>query len=256
MIDLHCHILPGLDDGPATMEESLAMARVAADDGVKVIVATPHVDRELNLPDPNHVRRLVAQLNTALQAEGLALRVVPGAEVPAEPGLVEALQAGRVLTIGDCGHHVLVELPTTAPAMYAPELLFRLQVAGFTPVIAHVERAAIFRQRPEMLQEFHDRGYPLQMNVESLRAGWRTRHYARRLLRQGLVDVLASDGHDVRRRRPVLSPARAVLRSQPELFTRLTHGNPREMLRRGKGDQRGEEKHVPASPRRVGGQEG
>ena len=93
MIDLHCHILPGLDDGPATMAESLAMARMAAADGIRIIVATPHIDREFREPDPELVRRLVVSVNRALGAEGLPLRVLPGAEAPAEPELLEALQA-------------------------------------------------------------------------------------------------------------------------------------------------------------------
>lgn len=230
MIDLHCHILPGLDDGPATMEESLAMARMAAADGVRIIVATPHVDREFQEPDPELVRRLVVSLNRALGAEGLPLRVLPGAEAPAEPELLEALQAGQVLTVGDRGRHVLVELPTNAPATYAPELFFRLQLAGYTPVVAHVERAAIFRVQPNMLRDFHERGYRLQMNVSSLSSGFTTRRYARQLLREGLVDILASDGHDTRRRKPLLTGARRALRSA-ELFEELTLTNPGELLR-------------------------
>jgi len=230
VIDLHCHILPGLDDGPATMEESLAMARMAAADGIRIIVATPHVDREFREPDPELVRRLVVSLNRALGAEGLPLRVLPGAEAPAEPELLEALQAGQVITVGDRGRHVLVELPTNAPATYAPELFFRLQLAGFTPVVAHVERAAIFRVQPHMLRDFHERGYRLQMNVSSLSSGFTMRRYARRLLREGLVDILASDGHDTRRRKPLLTGARGVLRSA-ELFEELTLTNPGELLR-------------------------
>lgn len=253
LIDLHCHILPGLDDGPATLDESLAMARMAAADGVRIIVATPHVDRELKAPDPDLVRHLVTRLNKALQGEGVPLRVLPGGEVPAEPDLVEALQSRRVLTIGDLGHHVLVELPMTAPAMYAPQLLFRMQLAGFTPVIAHVERAAIFRQQPAMLEEFRNRGYGLQLNVDSLTAGWSTRRYARGLLHRGLVTILASDAHDTQRRRPLLSPARHVLRSQPDLFEQLTLTNPRELLRRPKDHPRREEKGGAASPMKTGG---
>lgn len=255
MIDLHCHILPGLDDGPANMEESLAMARLAAADGVRVIVATPHVDREFHAPNPDVVRRLTARLNQAIQAEGLPLRILPGGEAPAEPELLEALQAGRVLTVGDRGRHVLVELPTNAPATYAPELFFRLQLAGYTPVIAHVERAAIFRVQPQMLAEFRDRGYPLQMNVTTLNGSFAARRRARQLLRDGLVTLLASDGHDTVRRKPLLTPAQRALRS-PELFEALTLTNPGRILLPPPGRRAEEETAVTASPKQADSQEG
>ena len=255
MIDLHCHILPGLDDGPRSMEESLAMARMAAADGVRVIVATPHVDREFDEPDPDTVRERVADLNRAIAAEQLPLRILPGGEAPAEPELLEALQAGRVLTVGDRGRHVLVELPTNAPSTYAPELFFRLQLAGFTPVIAHVERAAIFRVQPQMLREFRDRGYPLQMNVDTLRGSFNTRRRARRLVQEGLVTILASDGHDTKRRRPLLSPARGALKSA-ELFEQFTLTNPGALLLPPRAPHAPEEKTVTASPKQAESQEG
>lgn len=242
MVDLHCHILPGLDDGPATLPDALAMARLAAADGVRVIVATPHVRREYRYPEPDLIREATARLDQAIRAENLPLRLLPGAEIPAEPELLEALQAGRLLTVGDRGRHVLIELPPNAPAIYVPELFFRLQVAGYTPVVAHVERAAIFRHQPGLLRELHDRGVLLQLNVESLRAGWGTRRYARQLVREGLVDVLASDGHNTRRRPPVLTPARRALGA--DLFDTLTLTNPARLLRR----DTGEENTVTASP--------
>jgi len=255
LIDLHCHILPGLDDGPRTMEESLAMARMAAADGTRVIVATPHVDRELTIPDPNLVRHLVAELDRAVQEEGLPLRILPGSEVPAEPELLTALQEGRVLTVGDRGRHVLVELPSTTAAIYAPELFFRLQLAGYTPVIAHVERVAVFRQEPRMLQNFRDRGYHLQMNASSLRSRFGSGRYARRLLKQGLVDIIASDGHDTMRRLPLLSPAQGHIKS-PALFEQLTLTNPGALLRPPRSVPAQEEKADPASPKQAESREG
>jgi protein-tyrosine phosphatase len=255
VIDLHCHILPGLDDGPSSMEESLAMARMAAADGVRVIVATPHVDREFNQPDPDTVRELTASLNKAVRAEKLPLRILPGGEAPAEPELLEALQAGRVLTVGDRGRHVLVELPTNSPATYAPELFFRLQLAGYTPLIAHVERAAIFRVQPEMLREFRDRGYHLQMNVESLHGSFNTRRRARRLVQEGLVTILASDGHDTTRRKPLLSPARRAIKSA-ELFEQFTLTNPGGLLLPSPAAHSQEEKAAPVSPKQAKTQEG
>jgi len=246
LIDVHCHILPGLDDGPATLEESLAMARLAAADGVEVIVATPHVERDHLYPPPDLVRELTARLNQALQAEGLALRVWPGAEIPDKPELLEGLEAGQLMTVGDLGRHVLVELSAHAPAAHTAELFFRLQLAGITPIVAHVERAVIFRRQPELLREFRDRGYPLQLNAESLRATWGMRRYARRLVNEGLVDLLASDGHGTRQRKPLLSPARRVLPAQ--VFDDLTLHNPLRLLQMNDTGTGREENAVTASP--------
>lgn len=232
MIDLHCHILPGLDDGPASFDESLAMARMAAADGVRVIVATPHVDDQYDYPPPDLIRELTARLNELIQNEGLALRVLPGAEVRTSPELVEALQAGKVMTVADLGKHVLVELPASGRPLYAGDLFFRMQVAGYTPIIAHAERVDWFRAEPQVLQGFKDRNVRLQINAESVsgRAGRGMRLRALRLAKDGLADVLASDGHNVTKRKPLLTVAQRNLRRPPGLFEALTQTGPASLL--------------------------
>lgn len=232
MIDLHCHILPGLDDGPGSFEESLAMARMAAEDGVRVIVATPHVDEQYAYPAPELIRELTARLNEMIESDGLPLRVLPGAEVRAAPELVEALQAGRVMTVADQGKYVLVELPFAGHAVYAGDLFFRMQVAGYTPILAHAERIEWLRRHPDLLQQFKDRGVRVQINAESVsgRAGRGLRLEALRLAKEGLADVLASDGHSATRRKPLLSVAQRNLRGRPGLFESLTQTVPEKII--------------------------
>jgi protein-tyrosine phosphatase len=232
VIDLHCHILPGLDDGPGSFEESLAMARMAAEDGVRVIVATPHMDDQYRHPVPELIRDLTGRLNELIRAEGIALTVLPGAEVRTAPELVDRLAAGKVMTVGDLGKHVLVELPTSGRAVYAGELFFRLQVAGYTPIIAHAERVDSFRLEPQVLRDLKDRNVRLQVNAESVAGGGGRvlRNHAQRLVKEGLVDVMASDGHNVMRRKPLLSVARKALRSQNGVFERLTELTPLSFL--------------------------
>jgi protein-tyrosine phosphatase len=231
MIDLHCHILPGLDDGPRDFDESLAMARLAAADGVRVIVASPHV-YEHHRPDPDDIRVLSAELDRRVAAEGLGLRILPGAEIRATPDLVDDLQAGRVLTVGDRGRVVLVELPAAGYPAFAGELFFRLQLAGYLPLIAHIERYDIYRRQPQLLHDLRERGYGLQINASSLtgREGFRQRRYTQRLLREGLPTVIASDGHNTRSRPPVLSAARRSLGRDTALFDQLTGEAPRHLL--------------------------
>jgi protein-tyrosine phosphatase len=228
VIDLHCHILPGLDDGPGSFEESLAMARMAVADGTTVIVATPHVDENLCYPQPERIRELVGRLNELIVAEGLGLRVLPGAEVRAAPELVERLVAGKVMTVADQGKYVLVELPTSGQAVFAGELFFRLQVAGYVPIIAHAERVDWFRREPRVLEEFRARGVRLQINAESVagKAGRGLRNTAVGLVKSGLADVLASDGHNVSSRKPLLSVGQRNLRGLNGAFERLTVTTP------------------------------
>lgn len=232
MIDLHCHILPGVDDGPAGFEESLAMARMAAADGVRVIVATPHVSDQYDYPAPDLIRELTGRLNGLIQQEGLGLRVLPGAEVRTSPELVEALQAGKVMTLADRGKCVLVELPSSSQAVYAGDLFFRMQVAGYTPVIAHAERVDWLRAQPQLLREFKDRGVRLQINAESVSgaAGRGMRLQALRLAKEGLADVLGSDGHNVNSRKPLLTVAQRNLRGRRGLFEALTETGPERLI--------------------------
>lgn len=232
MFDLHCHILPGVDDGPETLEQSVAMARMAAADGVRTIVATPHLDEQYRHPAPELIRELVGRLNDRLRAEGVPLQVLPGAEVRTSPELLEHFAAGQIMTVADRGRFLLLELPTAGHAVYAPQLFFRLQLAGVTPIIAHAERVALFRAEPHRLQELRDRNIRIQINAESLagQGGRALRNQALRLVRSGLADVIASDGHNLTTRRPLLSVARRALRRQGELFERLTTHIPQSLL--------------------------
>jgi protein-tyrosine phosphatase len=233
LIDLHCHILPGLDDGPAGFEESLAMARLAEADGVQAIVATPHCDLDAICPDPTRIRDLTAQLNDLLADEGLRLRVLPGAELRPTPGLVDALERDQVLTVADRGRYVLIELPSGGYPVFVAELFFRLQVVGITPIIAHAERSDYLRTSPQVLEEMAARGYPVQINVGSLLGedGAKVRREALRLVQQGLATIIASDGHGARSRKPVLTPAARPLRLSREALLRFTFDRPLEILR-------------------------
>jgi len=209
------------------------MARLAAEDGVQIVVATPHVYDEAGRPEPEVIRQLTAQLNVLLEQEGLNLRVLPGAEVRTATDLVEEVKAGRVLTIGDLGKYLLVELPPSGYPVFATELFFRLQLVGITPIVAHAERVDTFRTTPKLLEEFVTRGYPMQVNAGCLagREGPAVHALALRLIRRGAATLIGSDGHDSRDRKPLLSVAQRALRHDPALFRRLTHDNPLELLK-------------------------
>ncbi|MDH7497377.1 MAG: phosphotransferase, partial [Syntrophomonadaceae bacterium] len=150
MIDLHAHILPGLDDGPATREESLAMAQQYVRAGYLVVVATPHVMAGVYDISRAQIRQRVAELQAALRASGVPLLVVPGAEYELTSDLPAALRAGRVMTLNDAGRHLLVEVVDYHPGEPVRRTLRELRAAGVIPVIAHPERS---RRGAAALQE-------------------------------------------------------------------------------------------------------
>src|SRR5438874_5472595 len=139
MIDIHCHILPGLDDGPPTLEESLALARAAAEGGTETIVATPHIRRDHPF-EPEEVGPATARLNEALESEGIPLRVVPGGELSISRAAELDRDTLATVAIGG-GPYMLVESPYTHLGGLLEETLFDLQVQGFHPILAHPERS-------------------------------------------------------------------------------------------------------------------
>ncbi len=233
MIDLHCHILPGLDDGAQDLDAALAMARIAWDDGIEVIVATPHVTTDGG-PSPDEIRAATTELNQAITAQGLALTVLPGAEVEAHPGVVAQVREGELLTMADRGKYLLLEPPFVAIPTYLEQLCFELQIAGITPILAHPERSELLAQQPEVYRNLAGRGCLIQVNADSLRRrkSAAVQNSAVQLIRDGLVHILATDGHDCRWRPPRLSDVReAVVRASDEhTFTQMTELVPGEIL--------------------------
>lgn len=208
MIDLHCHVLPGLDDGAQTLEDSIELARVAAGDGIHTIVATPHADLWGANPDEQDLERRVAQLQTALDEQGIPVRILPGLENHLSPELL----AGKVVPINHT-QYLLVELPFEEFPFYAENALFELQLKGFTPIIAHPERNVVLRSQPNVLCRLVDRGIMSQLTAASLLGlfGRKTRDACEHFLRMGFVHVLSTDAHSASGgRRPILTDAVAA----------------------------------------------
>jgi protein-tyrosine phosphatase len=234
MIDLHCHILPGLDDGPASMDKSIAMARASADDGISTVVATVHVGtRSFDAPAAE-IRDAAGRMRERLQAEGIPLKLLVGTELAATSDVAALVEAGRAITLGEHSRFLLIELPFTGQVTGIERQFFDLEIAGYKIVLAHPERSMACQRDPDLLTRLHERGYRAQVNAGSLagREGRRVRNLCIRWLREGLVDAIASDGHDIRRRPPIVTPARrTVLRVQDEtVWQQLTVYGPATML--------------------------
>jgi protein-tyrosine phosphatase len=208
VIDLHCHVLPGIDDGPAAIEGSLALARVAAAAGTRVLVATPHVNARYR-NDAETIARLVEELNGRLAAEGIVaatgapLEVRAGAEVALTT--IAELDPARLadLTLGG-GPWLLVEPPFAAVAPNLDAMLLELPVEGRRIVVAHPERCPAFRREPRMLARLVRAGMLTSVTAGSLggRFGEEARDFALALAREGLLHNVASDAHDDVQRRP------------------------------------------------------
>jgi len=207
MIDLHCHILPGVDDGPETLEAAIEMARMAEGDGTKVMFATPHV-HWAGL-DRQGLEARVTDFRNAVADAGLALDIRPGGDVASTLGLAGLQQ----FQLGD-GPYVLLEFPHSQLPAAAESLVFSSLLAGLIPILTHPERHPTFIRDPQRLERFIEQGMLVQVTAGSLLGefGPDARYCAEHILRQDWVHFLASDGHGTRIRQPLLSAglARAV----------------------------------------------
>jgi protein-tyrosine phosphatase len=211
VIDLHCHVLPGIDDGPTTIEGSLALARAAGAGGTQMLVATPHVNWRYH-NDAGTIARLVEELNAHLEAEGVMstdgapLEVRAGAEVAlTQVAEIEPAELGR-LTLGG-GAWLLVEPPFSPLAPHLDEILLALQRDGRRVVVAHPERCPTFQRDRHMLERLVREGFLTSVTAGSLggRFGAEARRFALELARDGLLHNVASDAHDHVHRPPAIA---------------------------------------------------
>ncbi|GAB7387956.1 tyrosine protein phosphatase [Bacillaceae bacterium] len=212
MFDIHCHILPQADDGAMDMEQAIRMAEIAEKDGITAIIATPHHRNGIYWNEKESILRKVEELNAALAERGLSVRVLPGMEVHVHAGLVDELQAGRLLPLNG-SKYLLLELPFQQVPPRLEELVYEIQLAGFVPVIAHPERTLSFRERPERLYALVQKGALTQITAGSILGffGKKAQRFSRELLDCRLTHVVASDAHTDRRRVPKLSEAYAEI---------------------------------------------
>lgn len=209
MIDLHCHILPGIDDGAADLSVSCAMARAFVEDGVSVVACTPHILPGLYHNAGAEIRIAVQALQVELDREEIALRLVTGSDAHIVPDFVEGLNAGRLLPLAD-SRYVLVEPPHHVAPLRLEDFFFGLLVAGFVPILTHPERLAWIEQHYASIQRLAQAGTWMQITAGSLTGafGRSARYWAERMLDEGCVHILATDAHDMSRRPPILGRGR------------------------------------------------
>ncbi len=213
MIDIHSHILPGVDDGASDMKTSLEMCEISVNDGVTVMAATPHMlDGTYNVERETIISG-VKELQKELDKNNINLRVVPGADIHINVDFVNLNKSGGIVTLNDTGKYALIEFPPLIIPHKVDEFLFSMQINGITPVITHPERNQSVQKHPEQTLKWAQSGNIIQMTAASITGelGKEAKECSMKLLEAGLVHVIASDSHSPTWRAPGLSEARAII---------------------------------------------
>jgi protein-tyrosine phosphatase len=212
LIDLHTHILPGVDDGPRDLAGSLTMAQLAEANGIAVLVATPHVREDHPRVVPERIPEMAQEIERSFVEYGIGVRVAPGAELAITRAVDMSEAELRTITLGGNGRDLLLETPHGPLPSLFEAVASDLQSRGFRITIAHPELSRDLHSDPSPVRRLVERGALVQVTASSLAAGRLARRtrLARRLLREGMVHVIASDSHSASWRPPDLSPARSL----------------------------------------------
>ncbi len=235
-VDVHAHCLPGVDDGPPTLEAALKLCHALVDDGITQVIATPHqLGRYEGTNSSIQIRRAVEALNKHLEQEQIPLEVLAGAEVRLDERLPRMLQADEVLCLPDGSDHLLLELPRGTfidPFPLIRALFFR----GITTIIAHPERHAEIPRRQEIVDRWIEEGAAIQVNAASLCGdyGPEAEMTAWQWIESGIVSLVAGDAHCADRRPPRMTAAieRITERFGHAIARRLCVENPLRIARR------------------------
>ncbi|MFN8533754.1 MAG: CpsB/CapC family capsule biosynthesis tyrosine phosphatase [Dehalococcoidia bacterium] len=226
MRDLHCHILPCVDDGAEDLPDALAMARLAANEGFREVVATPHFHM-LDAAGPRaDVERRVVEFQAAIDAEGIALTIVSGSEVYLTPESPQHWDAGELLPLGE-SRYLLVETAFHEYPWYVEETIFQLQARGAQVILAHPERYVPFQQSPAILEGLVSRGVLAQITASSLLGafGKGAKSAAEQFLQRGLVHLISTDAH-----RPTGNRSTAITRARARAAELVGEARARAMV--------------------------
>lgn len=223
MIDLHCHILPGVDDGAQTVEDSLAMAKAAAEQGVHTIVATPHHQNGKYINEKQAIVHKVNELNEIFKQEDLAITILLGQEVRLYGEFLEDYESNKIQTVNETNKYVLIEFPSNHVPRYAESLLFDMQLKGLIPIIVHPERNTEIVEKPDRLYKLIEKGALSQVTAASLTGafGKNIKKFSLQLIEHNLAHMIASDAHNITGRSFKLREAYEVI--EKEFGTDIHH---------------------------------
>jgi len=202
MIDIHAHIIPGLDDGPADMEASVGMGHIYAGEGVSCVFSTSH-SKEVAEEGRPAIEERLGEVHAAWHGAGIPVDIVLGVEVYLSPDTVGDLRDGRLWTLGE-SRYVLVEVPYQPWPVYADAALFDLRLAGYVPILAHPERYTAIQDNPAKMLDLLEHGVLCQVTAGALllKSGNAVRRTAELLVRHRLAQFIATDAHSPHWRSP------------------------------------------------------
>lgn len=206
MIDLHCHILPAIDDGATSVEVSLAMARIAANDGIETLACTPHIYPGMYENNAQGIRAATDVLQLAITEAGIPLALTYASDTHVMPDLLQKLADGSVPTFNG-GRYFLLEPPHHVAPPNFEGFVFQVMAAGYVPIITHPERLSWIEQDYAVFERLAKHGAWMQLTAGSLtgRFGSNARYWGERMLDDGVVHILATDAHGPERRPPLLA---------------------------------------------------
>lgn len=213
MIDIHCHILPEMDDGAESLDETLEMCRMALADGITTIVASPHQQDGVYQNSANAILEKVRVVNAHLKQAQIQIELLPGADVRIEVDTGEKILNGEVLSINNTKRYFLLEFPSHAIPLNIDKLIFNLLLKNITPVLTHPERIYEVQESPNRVYELVEMGVLSQVTAMSITGGFgrRVKKCAQTLLKHNMVHIIASDAHSIDHRPPILSDAVEVV---------------------------------------------
>ena len=196
MYDIHCHILPGVDDGPSYIEKAVEMAYAAEQAGIKAIVCTPHYTDDKFKNSSENNRLILNSFIKAIKCSDIRIEVYLGNEVHITPDIEKLLELKNVITLNN-SRYILIEMPAHNKPLFTDNVIFKLKLRGLVPIIAHPERYEWVNRNPKELSRIIDKGCLSQLNIASINGyyGERVRKVAKALLKENYIHILGSDSH-------------------------------------------------------------
>ncbi len=212
MIDIHNHILPAVDDGPDTIDESIEISRIAAAQGIKTLFATSHVASQSDLQKSLEFPEMVNDLQAVLRERNVDVEIIQGAEVYPSHDVPQYLKDGYPLTLGKNSRYILIDSPLSQMMAGLDDMIFDLQTNGYIPILAHPERVTPIQKDIRILEDMVRRGLLLQVNAASIISSRKhVKNTAIDLLKLDWVHFIASDAHSIGHRRPMLGAIKKAL---------------------------------------------
>lgn len=235
MIDIHSHILYGVDDGSKSLDMSLKMAEIYIENGVKEVIATPHYIEHSKMDSKYEKNKMVLnELNEELNKKSLDLKIHLGNEIYLSNNIIDLIKTRKIFSLNGT-RYLLIELPMGKLPKYTKNILYELILLGYRPIIAHPERNLEIIENPNILYDFIKYGVLTQLNIGSVEGayGRKVRKVSKKLLRNNMIHFLGTDAHSHRKRSPNIKKGKVIIKRivGSEKFREISELNPRKLIR-------------------------